>query len=157
MDIKGVINTIIELKEDIEESAINNEENCEDFLGNTLNKSPDKMPPEHLKLWRFAFQNVRNWNRVIEQFKSDTNTDEKKITSDLSYKNTIERESSIKPHMDRLKNENNSIKKVKSKPVETNKKTEIVYESIEKALIVIEFYTKLVHGKNIFRNIFNIL
>ena len=138
------MDSILDLKDDIEESMMNNE-TCEDFLRNTLGKSPDKMPPEHLNMWQFAFKHARNWNRVIEQFKTPTSAAEESSSNE-----SIKKDSHFRLERVKSTNENkSSIKKPKSKPSPINT-LEIVYQEIEKAIIVIEFYTDQVYGKKNF-------
>jgi len=145
---------ILDLKDEIEESVLDNQ-TCEEFLRDTLGKSPDKMPAEHLNMWQFAFKHARNWNRVIEQFKTHTSAAEESSSKNEQLNDTkesIKNDSHYKVDSLKLNNENKSspIKKPKSKLTSTTLVTDIVYQEIEKATIVIEFYTYQAYGKKLF-------
>jgi hypothetical protein len=152
MDFTVVSNEIIDLKDEIDDAAKKNLK-CEDFIRDTLDKSPNEMPKSHLNLWKFAFENTHSWSKVIQKLKSHENCFDRDVhmQEQTVEKKEIDNEISSLDLCNEI-NENDTI-------LQSNQSSEEdAIQIIENALIVIDFYTKQVHGKQelIFTNFLSI-
>ncbi len=141
MDFTEVSNEIIFLENDIKDAA-NKNLKFEDFLRETLDKSPNELPKSHLNLWKFAFENTHSWSEVLQKLESKENCFDRDVGMEeqtVEKKESYNEINSLDLCNDEL-NENNNI-------LQSNQSSEDAYQIIENALIVIDFYTKQVHGK----------
>jgi hypothetical protein len=146
MDFTEVSNEILDLKDEIEDAA-NKGLKCEDFLRDSLDKSPSEMPKHHLNLWKFAFENTHSWSKVLQKLNSQENFFDRDVRMEEQTveKKEIHNERSSLKSLNSLElnneiNENDTI-------LQLNESSEDAFQIIENALIVIDFYTKQVHGK----------
>ena len=140
--VSEVCKNILDYKTQIVE-VVNNGENLDDFLENTLDKSPNTMEKTHLEKWKYAFENAMMWENVTKHFKNFIRESDSENDDQNEIKINKEKEVSV---------EKLAVNNVAKTPrIETkaqkNRNVDVVYDDLEEALIVIEFYTESIYGK----------
>ena len=67
--VSEVCKNILDYKTQIVE-VVKKGENLDDFLENTLDKSPNTMEKTHLEKWKYAFENALMWEKVTKHFQN---------------------------------------------------------------------------------------
>lgn len=134
---ENVKNLILDSKEDIQD-AVSRNVDCKEYLSNELDKNTIYIN-QFYDVWKFAFDNVSDWEKVIEKFSGKV---EKK--SNQTIPNTLKHiDTSLKEIQTVTpKNSNKSIPKPKT-PIQNNS---VNYQVIEEAEIIVEFFNKDVYG-----------
>jgi len=130
MDKEIVKKVILDSRHEIK-LAVAKYTDCKDYLLNELGKTQSYID-EFSSIWKYAFDNVSSWDKVIENFSS-------KIEGE---KITLQQNISIAVPT----NQNPKIGKTFSQ----EKKPLTQYHVIENADIIIDFFDKLVFGINFF-------
>ena len=145
MDLESVKKEILIFKPSIE-WAISQNKDCKFVLENEVGKSKNEIE-KFLKYWEFAFQNASNWNdfekNFIEKFKmDDKNFNKKEIETPKNIRQTclVSEENNLPTALNdhKIQPSTNEIFKTQDSPV--------VYEEIDNANIIIEFYTENVYS-----------
>lgn len=146
MDEEKVKRVILDSKEEIE-SAVTRTDDCKDYLSNELGKTQSYIN-QYYDVWKYAFDNVSDWERVKEKF-SSTNS---KMETKAIQSTVINTQTFVTPQQEIstliLKHQNRNIPKIKTKIQTKNNK--IDYQVIKEAYIIIEFLSKNVYGNLIF-------
>ena len=140
--VSEVCKNILDYKTQIVE-VVKKGENLDDFLENTLDKSPNTMEKTHLEKWKYAFENAMMWENVTKHFKNFIRESDSENDDQNEIKINKEKEVSV---------EKLAVNNVAKTPrIETktqkNRNVDVVYDDLEEALIVIEFYTESIYGK----------
>jgi hypothetical protein len=134
-----VKNVILDSREDIQNATSRNFD-CKDYLSNELSKTSNYIN-QFYDLWKFAFDNTSNWEKVIDKFSSKV---EKKSNQTIASKITsidiLEEE--IQTLTPKHSNKNIPLPKATIK-IQNNS---VDYQVIEEAEIIIEFFNNEVYG-----------
>ena len=147
MDLESVKEEILTFKPSIK-WAISQNQGCKLFLENEVGKSKSEIE-KVLNYWEFAFQNASNWNdfekNFMEKFKENSNSYKKEIVTPKNFRQTrlVSDENNLPPALNdhKFQPSTNEIVKTQASP--------IVYEEIDNANIIIEFYTEDVYSNYI--------
>lgn len=149
MDLESVKKEILRFKHSIN-WAISQNQDCKFFLENEVGKSKNEIE-KVLKYWEFAFQNASNWNdfekNFIEKFKENN---PKETPKNFRQARFVSEENNLPPALDdhKIQPSTNEIVKTQASP--------IVYEEVDNANIIIEFYTENVYSNYILMLLFNV-